>query len=171
MKNDNFDGFDWLNQQVAHTEIDFSQLRQVQSFLFMWNVFETVSCNRNASPTLIERNIDSAIQNDLLNQETYSPYIDYFRDRYFGNEGFDFDRLGLIGRYKQLVENTLKQENRDLKDIVFSLLLITYRIRNNTFHGNKGLLELPTQSALFNVVNNLLADYLENLNWKASYNL
>ena len=51
----------------------------------------------------------------------------------------------------------------NLNNIVYALLLIAHRIRNNLFHGNKGIESLHTQTDLFRVVNRLLATFLEDI--------
>lgn len=61
-----------------------------------------------------------------------------------------------------VVKRVLIGEAHDLNNIVYALLLIAHRIRNNLFHGNKRLESLHTQTELFHVVNRLLADYIED---------
>ena len=62
-----------------------------------------------------------------------------------------------------MVRGVLNGETQDVNNIVYALLLIAHRIRNNLFHGNKGIDSLHTQTELFQVVNRLLSDFIENV--------
>jgi hypothetical protein len=167
MLDENFDGINWLNMRFQHTNVDFAQLRHVLSFSLLWNLFETKACNRTANPNSIKRSVDAAVLENRLNHEKYLTYVIFFRNRYIDeNNNFDnrFNNLGLTNEeHRQIVERTLQSNTNVLNSDVYALLLIAHRIRNNLFHGNKNIQFLESQTDLFKVVNNLLADYIEDI--------
>lgn len=164
MANVNFDGIDWLNNRFQHIDVDFAQLRHVLSFSLLWNLFETKACSRQANPTSIRNSVNRAESEGRLHRDKYAEYIDYFSNRYLGEGGLGLDGLGIANNnHRQTVERTLAGELQDLNNIVYALLLIAHRVRNNLFHGNKDIESLDTQTELFHIVNNLLADYIEDI--------
>ena len=75
-----------------------------------------------------------------------------------------FDRILMTNTESQnVVRQALIGEAQDLNNIVYALLLIAHRIRNNLFHGNKRVETLHTQTELFHVINRLLSDYIEDI--------
>jgi len=73
---------------------------------------------------------------------------------------FDFTKHPTMRRH---LEATLNSPQSSLEDIVKSLLFIAYRIRNNFFHGNKNLSDLFNQEDLFQQINQVLMDYLDDI--------
>lgn len=163
----NFDGIDWLNGYFRTAHVDFNELRPVLTFALIWNLFETKACKRFANPASIRTSVDSAELQGRLARDRYSPYVEYFRTRYFdefGNANNFFLGLALTNSdHRLIVERTLRGETQDLNNIVYALLLIAHRIRNNLFHGNKEVSLLHTQTELFRVINGLLVDYIEDI--------
>jgi hypothetical protein len=168
-----FDAFEWIKNYFAdYTDLDYHQLRPVLSFSLIWNLFETVACNTRANATSIRRAVDDAHQAESLDQPKYMRYVEYFKARYL----VDGD---LAGMFRVLVMNdpesqvvvrrVLHGETRDTDNIVYGLLLIAHRIRNNLFHGNKGIETLPQQTELFCAVNRLLADFVEDLKLRGRF--
>jgi hypothetical protein len=164
---DNFDAFDWIDRYFAgRARLDYDRLRPVLCFSLIWNLFETVACRRQANPTSIREAVDHAGDSGRLKQATYSKYVDYFRERYLHDGDIDHVFAVLFmdhARSKTVVRGVLLGEMHDLNNMVYALLLIAHRIRNNLFHGNKGIETLHTQTDLFRVVNRLLATFLEDI--------
>jgi hypothetical protein len=162
----NFDALNWIDRYFAgRAPIDFHQLRPILSFSLIWNLFETVTCGRSATPISIRSSVDRLDQAGLLNRDKYIGYLDYFKERYlqFGSIERVFDALFMTHpQSRTVVRRALFDEARDLNNLVYALLLIAHRIRNNLFHGNKEVRTLHTQTELFEVVNHLLADYIED---------
>lgn len=167
MLNVNFDGIEWLNNRVLNGNVDFAQLRHVLSFSLLWNLFETKACSRNANPNSIKTSVDNAALANRLNHDNYLEYVNFFRNRYIDeNDSLNhrFERLEFSNAtHRNIVVRTLRGEIQELNTIVYSLLLIAHRVRNNLFHGNKDIVFLENQTDLFQVVNNLLADYIEDI--------
>jgi len=164
----NFDVLEWLNNFFGEEvrDLNYDQLRPVLSFALIWNFFESKACNRRASLKSVKKSVDEADSRDYLTPEKYRLYVDYFRDRYLEERGLEFalDQLILTDvDSRRIVTQVLTNERTDLNNVVYALLVIALRIRNNLFHGNKEIDVLPRQTELFSVVNNLLADYVEDI--------
>ncbi|MEP7337055.1 MAG: hypothetical protein ABI977_04875 [Acidobacteriota bacterium] len=161
-----FDALDWIDQYFAgRAKLNFDQLRPVLCFSLIWNLFETVACHRKADPNSIRQAVDQAVDRGRLSQVTYVKYVEYFRSRYLHDGNIDHVFAVFIldhERSKAVVRGVLLDEMQDLNNIVYALLLIANRVRNNLFHGNKRLETLHTQTELFHVVNSLLATFLED---------
>ena len=135
MLNLNFDGIDWLNSRFQNENVDFAELRHVLSFSLLWNLFETKACNRSANPSSIKISIDGAVLANRLDRDKYLEYVNFFRDRYIDeNDIFNhrFDRLEFSNAiHRDIVERTLRGELQELNGVVYALLLIAHRVRNN----------------------------------------
>lgn len=163
-----FDAMNWINDYFqGNVNLDFDQLRPILCFSLIWSLFETQACRRHATPESIRRSVDFADESGRLRREKYQRYLDYFRNRYLlldNSIESAFAHLLMTDRRSQeVVRRALLGESQDLNNIVYALLLIAHRIRNNLFHGNKDVATLPQQTALFTVVNSLLATYLEDI--------
>ena len=163
---DDFDAFDWIDRYFAgRARLNYEQLRPVLCFSLIWNLFETVACRRQANPTSIREAVDHADHSGRLKLTTYAKFVDYFRERYLHDGDIDYVFAVLFmdhARSKTVVRGVLLGEMHDLNNIVYALLLIAHRIRNNLFHGNKRI-ETLHQTDLFRVVNRLLATFLEDI--------
>ena len=163
-----FDAIHWINCYFENeVQLNQVQLEPVLCFSLMWNIFETVACRKHACPTSIRTSVDHADEARRLRRGRYMQILRYFQDRYGTSEqDLDscFDRLLMTDRRSQeAVRRVLQGASKDLNNIVYGLLLIAHRIRNNLFHGNKRVPDLPKQTELFVVVNSLLATYLEDI--------
>ncbi len=162
----NFNTLDWIDRYFKQrVRLDYDELQPILCFSLIWNLFETVACKYRADPTSIRKAVNHAVTLDQLKQTTYDNYVDYFRKRYLSNGNISdvFDGLFVSDAQhveKAMVWGVLLDEKRDLEEIVYALLLIANRIRNNLFHGNKSIDKLPGQTELFRVVNQLLATFL-----------
>lgn len=168
-----FDVFGWVRRH--YPSLNAEQLTPVLHFSLIWNMFETKVGRRLASPARIREHVtDAARRGDLLRHD-YQPYLDYFRNRYSQQENHALNNLFAVAyvssrgarerneQHREEIQRVFRGETDDLTEVVYALLLIAYRIRNNFFHGNKGLRSLPGQTDLFNVVNRLLAKYLDDV--------
>lgn len=162
-----FDAIEWINRFFqGAANLNFDQLRPILCFSLIWNLFETKACRRQANKDSIRRSVDYADESGRLRREKYQTYLDFFRNRYLENGTIEtaFNRLMMTDHTSQsAVRRALIGETHDLNNIVYALLLIALRIRNNLFHGNKDVETLPRQTELFVVVNSLLATYLEDI--------
>jgi hypothetical protein len=169
---DSFNALAWIDRYFAErSRLDYDQLRPVLCFSLIWNLFETVACRRMATIRSIREAVDHADQAGRLDRARYTEFLNYFRDRYLhpGDIEEVFERLLMTNMESQVaVRRALVGEAQDLNNIVFALLLIAHRIRNNLFHGNKGVETLHTQTKLFQVINRLLATFIEDISRTSS---
>jgi len=163
----NFDALDWIDRYFAgRSTFDYDGLRPVLTFSLIWNLFETIACRRMATARSIRLSVDHADQTGRLDPEKYGHYVTYLRERYLKNGTIDqaFDRLLMTDRESRIVvRRVLEDETKDINNIVYGLLLVAHRIRNNLFHGNKAVSSLHEQTELFQVINRLLSDYIEDI--------
>lgn len=162
------DEIQWINRYFEVSGLlDYDHLKPILCFSLIWNLFETDACHRNADSSSIRRAVDRADQSGRLSQARYSAFLSYFRDRYLSNgQTFDTFFEALLMRHAEsqnVVRRAFTGESHDLNNIVYALLLIALRIRNNLFHGNKAVHTLPQQTALFTAVNSLLITFLEDI--------
>ena len=165
---ENFDAIEWINGYfTGAVSIDFDHLRPILCFSLIWNIFETKACRRHATPASIRRSVEHADESGRLRREKYQTYLEYFRNRYEPADNSIetvFSQLLMTdGRSQEVVRRALLGESNDTNNIVYALLLIAHRIRNNLFHGNKAIESLPRQTDLFTVINSLLSVYLEDI--------
>lgn len=166
-----FNPVEWLSQFAPGIErIDYQTLEPILSFTLMWNLFETVVCSRNASDRAIRQSVNRAYDAGLLKHEDFGDFLAFFRKRYVEDGNIEelpgrlLSSRGSTSREQAhivLLEDVLKGESTDVHNVVFSLLFIAYRIRNNLFHGEKNVFTLNTQVELFKAVNALLGRYLQ----------
>ena len=162
-----FDALAWIDSYFAErAPLDYNQLRPVMCFSLIWNLFETIACRRMATVRSIREAVDHADQSGRLDRARYMEFVEFFKKRYLhdGNIESAFDRLLMTNTESQIaVRRALIGEAQDLNNIVFAMLLIAHRIRNNLFHGNKGVETIHTQTELFQVVNRMLATFIEDI--------
>jgi len=161
----------WLSKFSPTNEpLNSETLEPILSFTLIWNLFETVACNRNGSIRSIDESINNANDHGLLKSEDFSDFLIFFQSRYVQDRDIDQLPEYLLSRRGcsniesdkiRLLQDVLQGNSTAIGEIVSSLLFIAYRIRNNLFHGEKNLFTLDTQLDLFRAVNFLLAQYLD----------
>ena len=62
---------------------------------------------------------------------------------------------------EQKVKSVLEGKVNAVDDIVFALLIIIFRLRNNLFHGEKWVYKLDDQVDNFRNANQVLAKFLD----------
>ena len=85
--------------------------------------------------------------------------LEYFQNRYVheGQFTYHFAHLRLRERDNQeLVAKVLRNETKDLSEIMMALLIVSYRFRNNLFHGEKWLYKIEDQFRNFSFANKVL---------------
>ena len=162
-----FDAIPWINSHLnGAANLDFEQLKPILCFALLWNMFESKACDKNANQHSIIKSVQDADGFGLLKIERYEPILNFFKHRYvtFNTINDNFLGLQLTNQAaKKIVNDVLIENYFDLNNVVSALLLITHRIRNNLFHGNKNVESLPNQTDLFVMINFLLSRYLEDI--------
>jgi len=156
---------EWINGYLQHNGlIDREQVQCITSFSLLWNLFEGHYCNQRASIRAFEAMVTSIAEKGILSLSYFDEHINYFKLRYISGEQLNTLFQGLCFRpndRKDLVENVLLGKNNDIKDIVLSLIIIVYRLRNNLFHGIKSLHEINGQVDNFKNANGILMKVIE----------
>jgi hypothetical protein len=167
-----FDAPTWFGNFTEGAEpIAGDQLQPVLEFTLLWNLFEREIHNRFVRVSGIREHVNQSYERDLLDGESYQPHVEFFRSRYpeFEEEGYLADRLLPESRKHihadlrdtRLVQDVLSGKSGDTNNVVYALLFIAYRVRNNLFHGEKDVYTLHLQKDLFSTVNSVLATYLQ----------
>jgi hypothetical protein len=140
--------------------------RKLWQCALMWNMFESLACQRFANVPTIVNKVNNIYRRGLLRHEDFIPYLKYFQSRYLTgghtNDRFEDLRFRRNDK-KELVRSVLKGELDGVNNIVSALLLIVYRLRNNLFHGEKNPYKLNFQEYNFKVANQILAKFLNLL--------
>ncbi len=122
----------------------------VSDFTLMWNLFEDIACNNEASIRTFEAfvgriNIESLPPEYL---EAIKECLAFWQFRYRTPTGFADRFFGLNFRRndrQELVEAVLEEREQDHASMLLALMIIVYRLRNNLFHGIKSLEMLNDQ--------------------------
>jgi len=166
-----FDAVNWFSQfSASGTPIDASELQPILEFTLIWNLFERETCDRFVRITAVRDHVNRASNRGQLHREAFEPYLSFFRSRYpsYNEEEFLADHL-LSGRRRHvagdlediaLLRDVLAGISTDTNNVVYALLFIVYRVRNNLFHGEKDVYTLHLQRDLFEAINSLLSTYL-----------
>lgn len=177
--NSHFDAINWINGyfQWDH-HLKYDELKPVLGFCLLWNLFEDRQCNKHANPESISKCVKQAFKNEadgIFKCIRYTECLEFFRRRFFSNgelsatdEKTDklldaFFQNGKEQELREIVRQAFTRPSRELKVIIHALLLLTWRVRNNLFHGEKELYNLPRQADLFNVINIFLATFLDDI--------
>jgi hypothetical protein len=144
-------------------------IERIKNFVFLWNIFETFACNKNAEINSIKNIVEIIDSYERISLETYSEYVNYFSNRYYNPNGDKTHNIeGLCFRpeskndlqAKNEVISVLTGEQIEPKESLKALLIIIYRFRNNLFHGNKQIVHIDTQIDNFICANNILITVL-----------
>lgn len=160
-----FEPLAWINEYThSIPPISATEFAPILQFSLMWSLFERDACNKRANTGSIKSAVEKSFSEGKLLIETFQDHIQYFKDRANNNEMTVSKYLVALKMDKEsieLVDRFLSGKLSDANNVVLALLLITYRIRNNLFHGEKEVISLHSQTKLFQVVNSLLATYLK----------
>lgn len=160
-----FEPLEWVNEYTQPAmRIDQEAFGPILHFSLMWNLFERDACGKEATPSSIEKAVQSAFAAGKLSLAPFREHLQYFQDRSQRGELTIEQYLNALkmtnASARHLVGGVLAGTLTDPNNAIHALLLIAHRIRNNLFHGEKDVAMLHTQVHLFRAVNSLLATYL-----------
>lgn len=154
---------DWIAANIRDGEkISKESYQCIADFCVMWALFEGTELHG------IEVAVDEL---QKVAQRTKANIQDkgievalcFWKQRYVcdGEINEKFDNLNLIHQpHKVLVSQVLLETEIDREKIIHALLIITYRIRNNLFHGNKDITQIRHQNANLDTASNFLKNIL-----------
>lgn len=166
-----FDATSWFAQFTEDGDaISQEQLQSVLEFTLIWNLFERFVCRNSANLGSIRLHIENAIDKGEIGKECFLPHVEFFRARY-QNPTEEYLVGVLLSAHRQhstrdrenirTVQLVLDGSYTDVNNVVYALLFVAYRIRNNLFHGEKQLHTLNLQRELFETVNSYISIYME----------
>ncbi len=162
-----FDELAWV-MSFFNNAVDLKTegIERVSNFVFLWNMFETFACHREANLNSIKQIVEEINTHESFDLAVFAPFVSYFSNRYFNPDGSTTHSIeGLKLRVSRPSEQAAKAEiiavlqgnETRPKEVVRALLIICFRFRNNLFHGNKAIIELDNQIDNFIVANNILS--------------
>jgi hypothetical protein len=161
----------WINNKIHSSRIK-EDFEQMESFCLLWNIFEKKVDNTSTTPlglSRIEKFIKGNSQNVNINNSVIDSVFSYFQNRYIttGRINSKFEKLfrPQDSNWKARLISILtdNQMSSTTKEKIFGILIIAYRIRNNSFHGTKELPEIVDQKETFEHLNNFLMNFLDKL--------
>jgi hypothetical protein len=159
--NDSASLIEWINGNW-NAGLSENELLDIVEFCLLWNLFEALVVR---SPDIGK--IAAVVKEQLLltGLPNFEQESEYFRDRYILTEGGDVKLKELVQKDKSTKRAIVSGLGLDAtsESRANALLLICCRMRNNLFHGIKGLWELPKREDLFVRVNAVLKKYIDNL--------
>ncbi|MBS4060371.1 MAG: hypothetical protein KG029_08235 [Bacteroidetes bacterium] len=155
----------WMSNFLAlERQLTGDELESVRNFALLWNLFEGLVCNKDANVGKFSDAVTKLQQQGNLNIDDYVAFLQYCTNRYVTNgEANDrFPKLKLQrNNNPELVEAVLKGDETAPEKVLLALLIIVYRYRNNLFHGEKAIEDLPNQIDNFKNANQLLMIFME----------
>ena len=156
---------DWITKHVRGGQhLPEETLALVADFTLIWALFEGTEAHGEDVIVVDElQSIAERVSHDFSVQRL-DEFVAFWSDRYIadGSTNHRFDRLNLThGPHRALVENVLLKDDTSLANRVQAVLLITYRLRNNLFHGVKDIQHLDGQRDNLRYASDLLKTVLE----------
>jgi len=158
-------GLTWLEQKIP----EFAQLpaedkTAIFDFSILWSFFEGTKLNRRADVSTIRAYAEKLENTGHLDTLGLTPYIAYFKDRYFKNGEYTNHFLSLYierSGNPEEVKKMIEDNNPSKKECLVGCLVIVYRFRNNLFHGEKWRYHIKDQLLNFTHASKLLFDLMD----------
>jgi hypothetical protein len=135
----------------------------VSGFTLMWSIFEGAVCDNQARIPVFKKRA-----NEIGHRGTLPAAIEdgvrFWTQRYVTEAGFNqlFEQLRFRPPdCRERVEAVLRGEKNDPESQVLAVLIVIYRLRNNLFHGLKGIEILNDQVPNLIVACQVLAAIVE----------
>ena len=155
---------DWLERsQPGYQELSGGERSAVAGFSIVWSVFEAQALATNANAENIVRFVDQHA-GQLSSLEPFREALAYFQQRYVSEGSFNhrFAHLNFRRNDRQaLVEVVLLGNEQTPTEVIKALLIITFRLRNNLFHGLKWAYEMRDQQSNFEQATSVLTKVLD----------
>lgn len=156
---------EWITTHVRGGQhLAEETLALVADFTLIWALFEGTEAHGEDVIVVDElQAIAERVSHDFSVQRL-DEFVTFWSDRYItdGSTNDRFDRLNLThGPHKTLVKNVLLKNDNSPANRIHAVLLITYRLRNNLFHGAKDIQHLDGQRDNLRYASDLLKTVLE----------
>ncbi len=151
---------DWLSNNITKENGNSfrpEDIQNVMGFSILWNIFESVFCDKQANMCKINAAIDKHISE--IHFEKVQSIFHYYHGRYQDNDRLD--KLKLKNSDKTLVRNVLNNNYKDKNNRIKFIMAIIYRYRNNLFHGEKDIVKITLQEENFKHANRFLMHFIE----------
>jgi hypothetical protein len=156
---------EWIGSFLSlGRKLSGADIESVRNFSLLWNLFEGLVCNKNASVIALENAVSDMQKRRKLKIDDYDKFLKYFANRYIenGETNRRFRMLNLPrGDKRELVKAVLIGNETAPEKVLLAILIIVYRYRNNLFHGEKAIRDLPNQIDNFRNANQLLMVFME----------
>ena len=155
------DNYDHIDEYIKNTVNDDETLSLVSDFAILWNLYEGELYNECYNPRTLR---DEIVRLNIMSHDGITNDINSLFERlkaYLNVKGI-FDFHDVIRAYhvrpNDIHEGELEVIMRgdNCIDKLNFMLLIAARVRNNMFHGIKGISDLKNQKELFRVCNSVL---------------
>lgn len=131
---------DWLAKNALDArDVQDDVKIGVAYFVLIWSLFDFRFLNAEGRLKDVLNFIDDRILNDL-NVQDFEPHLTYFRNRYLDGGRPNHHLEALAGSDYQSADrivHCLQQLGPTPKEVIGSLLLVSYRLRCNLVHGSK----------------------------------
>ncbi len=146
----------WIREKY-NVELSDDIIESIKNFTLLWNIFENRILERHFTTDKLE----GWINGKVLDFEPFTISYEYFKSRYL-LERYRFDILFPdTSNDRDRVYSILENQESPNNDKMYALGVIAYRFRNNLFHGNKTMGELPNQNENFIHINEILRQFLD----------
>lgn len=131
----------WLGELLGQSEHETARLLHDKSalhFLVAWTLFESKCFNGYVQEKEIQKYANRVADESELQFHELRDIAEYFHDRYQDNKLL---QNLLYQKQAQPLQALLEKPMASLakSEIVYLVVFVLYRFRNNMFHGNKGI--------------------------------
>lgn len=132
----------WLTTKVnGYDALQPDEVKAIEEFSLVWSYFESRVCQNNANLPVISAAVE-ALRTSAhgIQPAPFAAHLQYFSNRYFPNKSVSYHFPHLRFQKKadeNFVADVLMGTLNSSNEQIAALLFITYRLRNNLFHGEK----------------------------------
>lgn len=132
----------WFANYLQQSELQVETLlgdKMAIRFVIAWSLFETACFKGFATVPKFPSVVETIINNNASIKQRLKEPAEHFHRRYQDKNHY---RHLMHGKQSTELEQILAKPLSDLAEaeVIFMLLFIVHRFRNNIFHGNKGVL-------------------------------
>ncbi len=152
-----------LKDIINSQELFCEDLEPLKDFSILWSIFEFKLCDTRYSKVKIGKKLREM----NLSKSTFKFFYDYLKERYSGNgfdlfEGLKFENPKDKSSVKDIIIDKTFDSESDY-NIIFALMLVVYRFRNNFFHWSKAQDNFRDQINNFKHANSFLLILIESI--------